>query len=107
MELVEVDRDYLRGAPRDRRSINAHSERTYRAPNGKLFTLSRETDADPPSFTAYGPYDETFRGLLPVLEVGGSRTWGEGMSWTAAYRNFAGAVEQAVADAEAASRPRP
>ena len=51
--LSEVSRDYLRGCPRDRRSINRHSQRIYATPHGNRFLLDRTLDALPVCFTLY------------------------------------------------------
>lgn len=79
-ELVEF-RQYLRGCPKDRRSINRHAIRTYEH-DGARFTLDRTLDADPRYFTL----DRWTGGMLAgkTVPIGGKKYWGYGWSWNKA-----------------------
>ena len=87
--LTEIEREYFGN---DKRAINRHSVRTFRDEYGNLYKLDRCLDAMPRYFTAYGPYHNFTRGLLPWLKVQGKETWGEGLSWNKALVLFKSAI---------------
>jgi hypothetical protein len=77
--LTEINRDYWRGCPRDRRSISSLSMRTYRDElTGCEITLERTTSADPMFFTLWGP---TKCSISWALKVNGRKYWGDGWTW--------------------------
>jgi len=80
VELTE-HREYLRGCPRDRRSIGRHSQRVY-VHNGIRYLLDRTLDASLPFFTLTRFTDKALMGR--EIEVNNERYWGSGWSWTKA-----------------------
>ena len=83
MTELREEREYLRGCPRDRRSINRHSQRTYEH-NGIRYVLDRTTDALHPFFTLHRYTSQLWGGKM--VEVEGKRYWGDGLSWAKAVR---------------------
>jgi hypothetical protein len=81
--IDEVARQYF-GGRYDDRAINAAAERTYKDIFGRTFQICRELDSEDKSFQIIGPVEEGYAGILPILEVDGSRTFGGGLSWKAA-----------------------
>ena len=76
-ELTE-HREYLRGCPRDRRSIGRHSQRVY-VHNGIRYLLDRTLDATSPFFTLIRFTDKALLGK--EIEINNERYWGGGWSW--------------------------
>jgi hypothetical protein len=81
--IEEVGRQYF-GGRYDDRAINAAAERTYKDIFGRTFQIHRELDSEDKAFQILGPIADDFEGILPVLEVDGSRSFGGGVSWKAA-----------------------
>ena len=93
LKLVEIGRETY---GHDERAINRHSERRYRADDGRLFVLSKTLDGCPPFFEAYGPFTDEYRGLLPRLPIHGREYWGDGWSWKRAIAAFCREIEAEV-----------
>jgi hypothetical protein len=94
--IDEVGRQYF-GGRYDDRAINAAAERTYRDIFGRTFQICRELDSEDKPFQLIGPFDSDHRGILPVLEVSGSRYFGGGLSWKAAEEIADKAVGENIA----------
>jgi hypothetical protein len=94
--IDEVGRQYF-GGRYDDRAINAAAERTYTDIFGRTFQICRELDSEDKPFQLIGPVDPEYRGILPVLEVGGSRHFGSGLSWKAAEEIADKAVGENIA----------
>lgn len=81
--IDEVGRQYF-GGRYDDRAINAAAERTYKDIFGRTFQICRELDSEDKPFQIIGPVEPDYQGILPILEVDGSRYFGGGLSWKAA-----------------------
>lgn len=81
--LKETDRE-IYGGRYDGKAINAHSERNYIDPHGRLYKLSRNLDTEGRPFEAFGPFTEDFVGVLPPFKVNGSHYFADGKSWKSA-----------------------
>lgn len=91
-QFVEIERDRY-GGHYDDRAINAHSERTYRDQSGYLFRLARNLDVEGRPFEAYGPFSESYIGILPRLQVDGQDTFCTGRSWNSAEKSMKAAID--------------
>lgn len=95
--LTEIDRD-IYGGGYDKRSINAHSERTYKDGIGQLWRLVRDLEDEFRPFQAYGPFTTQHVGLLPSYKIEGKDSFGETRPWTAVERMLDNAVGEHLAD---------
>lgn len=89
--LKETDRE-IYGGRYDGKAINAHSERNYVDPHGRLYTLSRDLEAEGRPFQAFGPFAQDFVGILPPFKVGGFEYFADWKSWKSAEKMFDDAV---------------
>lgn len=108
--LAEIERDQYGGGaghPEGHRAINVHSDRTYVDQLGRYWRLSRTLDGTPPFFEAYGPWTDSYSGVLPRLQVGGLDSWGGGSPWKGALVRFFFAAEAKAQEIENEKRAAP